>query len=269
MYKKTLFLIIPALMVLVGIGWAASQSHADATGPSEGTSTALPRLLDLGADACIPCKMMAPILEELKEEFSGRFQVDFIDVWKHPNEAPKYKITTIPTQIFFDAQGKELWRHVGFISREDILAKWKELGYGFKTTALPKVERWEPAKQDMRRKDQICYMCDADVNPKTLVTVKTDEGDVRLCSPHCYFIMFSCLTEDKTDFEKKVSITDWTTGKPVPATKAVFLSGQDEATGRPWVKAFADRNAAVKERGTGGGNMVSLGVLQQQEMSHR
>ena len=92
--------------------------------------------------------MMAPILEELKEEFAGRLRVDFIDVWKNPNEAPKYKINTIPTQIFFDAQGKELWRHVGFISREDILAKWKSLGYEFKATEQPAIERWEPAQRD-------------------------------------------------------------------------------------------------------------------------
>jgi thioredoxin 1 len=269
MYKKTLFLIVPALMILAGIGWAASQSNANATGPSEGTSTALPRLLDLGADKCIPCKRMAPILEELKDEFSGRFQVDFIDVWKNPKEAPKYQVTTIPTQIFLSPDGKELFRHVGFFGREDILGKWKELGYEFKTTERSMVERWEPAKQDTRSKDQICYMCDADVNPKTLVAVKTDEGDVRLCSPHCYFIMYSCLTEDKTDFEKKVSVIDWTTGKSVAAPDAIFLTGQDEATGRPWVKAFANRNAAHKERGVSGGNIVNLAVLQQQELSHR
>ncbi len=95
------------------------------------TEIALPRLLDLGADKCIPCKRLAPILEELKEEYTGHLNVDFIDVWKNPDEGPKYGISQIPTQIFFDAQGKELYRHVGFISKEEILAKWKELGYEF------------------------------------------------------------------------------------------------------------------------------------------
>jgi thioredoxin 1 len=88
----------------------------------------LPRLLDLGADKCIPCKMMAPILEELKTTYNGKLQVDFIDVWKNPGEAPKYKISVIPTQIFYDASGKELFRHEGFFAKEDILAKWKEFG---------------------------------------------------------------------------------------------------------------------------------------------
>ena len=91
-------------------------------------SKALPRLVDLGADKCIPCKMTAPILEELKSEYEGTLIVEFIDVWKNPNEAPKYGIKLIPTQIFYDASGKELFRHEGFFSKEDILAKWNELG---------------------------------------------------------------------------------------------------------------------------------------------
>jgi thioredoxin 1 len=91
----------------------------------------LPRLVDLGADKCVPCKMMAPILVELKSEYEGTFKVEFIDVWKNPDEAPKYGIKLIPTQIFFDASGKELFRHEGFYSKEDILAKWTELGVEF------------------------------------------------------------------------------------------------------------------------------------------
>jgi len=88
----------------------------------------LPRLVDLGADKCIPCKMMAPILEELKKDYTGIFNVEFIDVWKAPDKAKEYGITIIPTQIFFDASGKELFRHEGFFSKEDILSKWKEFG---------------------------------------------------------------------------------------------------------------------------------------------
>ena len=91
----------------------------------------LPKLLDLGATKCIPCKKMMPILESMKEEYKGRLDVEFIDVWEHTNASRKYGIKLIPTQIFFDAQGKELFRHEGFFSKEDILAKWKELGFTF------------------------------------------------------------------------------------------------------------------------------------------
>lgn len=88
----------------------------------------LPRLVDLGANKCIPCKMMAPILKELKKDYTSIFNVEFIDVWKEPDRAEEYGISIIPTQVFFDGSGKELFRHEGFFSKEDILAKWRELG---------------------------------------------------------------------------------------------------------------------------------------------
>ena len=88
----------------------------------------LPKLLDLGAGKCIPCKMMAPILEDLKKEFTGKLVVEFIDVWQNPDVGKQYGIDVIPTQIFYDMSGKELFRHTGFFAKDDILGKWKELG---------------------------------------------------------------------------------------------------------------------------------------------
>ncbi|UCD30665.1 MAG: thioredoxin family protein [Planctomycetota bacterium] len=88
----------------------------------------LPRMVDIGADKCIPCKMMAPILKELKREYAGRAEIEFIDAWKNPSAGRKYGIRTIPTQIFYDRTGKEVWRHEGFLSRSQIVAKFKEMG---------------------------------------------------------------------------------------------------------------------------------------------
>jgi len=252
---------------------AASDTHTHDSSPqaSPQTPAALPRLIDLGSVSCIPCKMMAPILEELKAEYAGRFDVQFIDVSKDAAAARKYGIKLIPTQIFFDAAGKELFRHEGFFSREDILAAWKASGLDFSMAAsqAPAFERLAPARPDERPKDAICYMCDGDIDANSVVTVQTDKGPVRLCGPHCYFIMYSCLTEDKTDFEQKVSVTDWTTGQPLPAVLAVFLVGADEATGRPWVKAFETRDAAAEQQKASGGNILAFKALQQQELSHR
>jgi thioredoxin 1 len=105
---------------------------------------ALPKLVDLGAKACIPCKKMAPILDELTTEYKGVFDVEFIDVWMPENQekAKAYGIKSIPTQIFLDAKGKELARHEGFISKEDILKKWQELGVNIKTTADQARSEW-------------------------------------------------------------------------------------------------------------------------------
>jgi thioredoxin len=92
----------------------------------------LPRLVDLGASSCIPCKMMTPILEDIKKEYAGRLEVVFIDVRENPGASKEYKIRIIPTQIFYDASDKEKFRHEGFMSKEDILAKWKDLGVNLK-----------------------------------------------------------------------------------------------------------------------------------------
>jgi len=106
----------------------ARSVPVDTAAPAVTVGAKLPRLLDLGAGKCIPCKMMAPVLEELKQAYQGRLDVVFIDVWEDSAPAEKYGVSTIPTQIFLDAKGKELFRHEGFFSREEILAKWKELG---------------------------------------------------------------------------------------------------------------------------------------------
>jgi len=72
--------------------------------------------------------MMAPILDELKEQYAGRLDVEFVDVWQNPDAARRHGVESIPTQIFFDGAGKELYRHEGFIAKDDILKKWQELG---------------------------------------------------------------------------------------------------------------------------------------------
>lgn len=126
MNKTGKIAIVAVLITAVGIVVALRQNKS--TEAKQQTSTVLPRLVDLGAGKCIPCKMMAPILEELKTEYAGRLKVDFIDVWENPDAGKGYGIRIIPTQIFYDVSGKELFRHEGFFSKEDILAKWEELG---------------------------------------------------------------------------------------------------------------------------------------------
>ncbi len=92
------------------------------------TSRPLPRLVDLGAGKCIPCKKMAPILEELKQDFAGTFEVEFIDMWKNPEAGRPYDIRMNPTRVFIDRTGREVFRHEGFFGRDEILATWKEHG---------------------------------------------------------------------------------------------------------------------------------------------
>jgi thioredoxin 1 len=110
---------------------ASEKAPPVAVAQEKSAAKKLPRLLDLGATRCIPCKTMAPILENLKTEYAGKFQTDFVDVWKKPAAGEQYQIEGIPTQIFFDPDGKELHRHWGVYTKDQILAKWKELGFAF------------------------------------------------------------------------------------------------------------------------------------------
>jgi thioredoxin 1 len=93
-----------------------------------GNPSPLPRMVDLGADNCVPCKLMAPILQELKVEYAHVFATHFIDVWKNPAAGLQFGVRLIPTQIFYDRDGRELFRHEGFMSKQDILTQWKRLG---------------------------------------------------------------------------------------------------------------------------------------------
>ena len=112
----------------IGLGRAAGPEPGGARAVA---SRPLPRLVDLGAGTCIPCKAMAPILDGLRAEYAGRMEVVFIDVWKDREAADTYAIRIIPTQVFFGADGRELARHEGFMGKEEILAQWKTLGVNF------------------------------------------------------------------------------------------------------------------------------------------
>ena len=85
-------------------------------------------MVDIGADKCIPCRLMAPILRSLRQEYQGKAAILFIDIWKQPEQAKKFSIRSIPTQIFYDREGKEIYRHEGFFGKDSILAVLKRAG---------------------------------------------------------------------------------------------------------------------------------------------
>ena len=92
--------------------------------PEKGVVT----MIDLGAKKCIPCKMMAPILAKLKEEYKGRASIVFIDVWQNREQARRFRISAIPTQIFFDKDGLEVYRHRGYMSETAIVSQLEAMG---------------------------------------------------------------------------------------------------------------------------------------------
>lgn len=92
--------------------------------PNKGIVT----MIDLGAKKCIPCKMMAPILEKMEKDYKDKAAIIFIDVWENGEQARRFEIHSIPTQIFFDQQGKEVYRHVGFMNEKLIIEQFKKMG---------------------------------------------------------------------------------------------------------------------------------------------
>jgi len=101
------------------------------TTPAQTAEQPLPQLIDFGAGKCATCKTMNVVLEELSAEHGDQIHIRFVDVWENEEAAEKHSIRMIPTQVFLDAEGNELFRHEGFISKEDILKKWAELGINF------------------------------------------------------------------------------------------------------------------------------------------
>lgn len=118
-------------IILLFASWAAVPVIA-----SDSTTAEIPQvptpgfitMVDLGAHKCIPCKMMAPIIEELKKEFVGRASIIFIDVWEHKEQASRFGVRAIPTQIFYDKMGNEAGRHVGFMDKKSIIEALEKLG---------------------------------------------------------------------------------------------------------------------------------------------
>lgn len=123
------FRLMLALLFLTAVSQAvAAPSPLISGDPQEVPIKGMVTMVDIGAKACIPCKMMIPIIESLSEEYEGRAGIVFIDVWKNPNETEKFGIRVIPTQIFYDKDGNEVMRHEGYISKEDIVAVLTKLG---------------------------------------------------------------------------------------------------------------------------------------------
>jgi thioredoxin 1 len=90
----------------------------------------MPVLVDFGANSCVPCRQMRPILKEVSKEYSDKAKVLVMDVYKYRDLAKQHTILAIPTLIFFDSKGKEVFRHMGLLDKEKIVAKFKEIGIG-------------------------------------------------------------------------------------------------------------------------------------------
>ncbi len=124
--RRSLSVFLLPLFFTLQVATVANAGNTTSAGqiPVPGMVT----VVDLGAKKCIPCKMMAPILEDLEKDYKDRAAIVFIDVWVNPDAGRKFGIRSIPTQIFYDAEGKEVLRHEGFFEKAGIVAELQKLG---------------------------------------------------------------------------------------------------------------------------------------------
>jgi thioredoxin 1 len=115
-----ILLLFVAVVLASSVAWAEDFNSL----PVKGKIT----MIDLGATECIPCKMMAPIMEKMEKQYAEKAAIVFIDVWKHKEQARRFGIRAIPTQLFFNENGKEVLRHVGFMSEKAIVNQLREMG---------------------------------------------------------------------------------------------------------------------------------------------
>jgi thioredoxin 1 len=121
--------LVASLVLSVACSRGGTSDWIGATPLEEALSNGKPTVGEFGASTCIPCKAVKPILEEIVAEYGDRINLSFIDVRNNTSLATKYKISLIPTQVFFDGTGQEVTRHVGYWPKEDVLAHLEELGF--------------------------------------------------------------------------------------------------------------------------------------------
>ena len=131
---KTIPSMMLCFLLFIGTAGVACSAQSDDGSVPQGTDTlevqeGVPTLVDLGSLSCVPCQMMEEELARLEELTGDRLVVSFIDINQDRDAASQYGVRVIPTQVYLAPDGTELARHEGFISAEQMLSQWTELGY--------------------------------------------------------------------------------------------------------------------------------------------
>lgn len=111
--------------------WTATQSRIAMDNPvDKARNSGRPTMVEFGAAGCVPCDKMQPILDQLRKDFADSLNVVFVHVREKQMLAARFGIQSIPVQAFYDADGKEVFRHTGFLAKDKVYAKLAEMGVG-------------------------------------------------------------------------------------------------------------------------------------------
>lgn len=128
--KRIAAIVIVAILAVTVVLYRNSQkAAAQSGGVAVVESNDLPKFIEIGAKSCVPCQMMQKVMDELRTNYPGKLDIIFYDLDMDPEPAGRYGISVIPTQVLAAPDGTELFRHEGFYPTDEIVAKWKELGY--------------------------------------------------------------------------------------------------------------------------------------------
>jgi len=130
MKKGNILFLTLLIFTILAFSYQAtfSEPSIDRRFPKDMAQSPLPKLLDFGRGICIPCKKMAPILQELSEEYKDRVIIKIIEIDQEKELTRINRIRLIPTQIFFDSNNKEVFRHEGFMYKEEIKKVFEKMG---------------------------------------------------------------------------------------------------------------------------------------------
>lgn len=128
MTNGTRIAIFAGVAIVVASVLVAKGAPREQLSPTPRTATGIPTLIELGSLTCVPCKMMEEVLDELRGDYADRLNVQFVNVNADSEAAQKYGVRVIPTQVFLDSQGDEIYRHQGYFPTEDILKTFAEHG---------------------------------------------------------------------------------------------------------------------------------------------
>jgi thioredoxin len=105
--------------------WQPVPTLSQGSAPAQGK----PALYEFGAKYCIPCKEMKEVMAALKTSHGDQVEFRMVYVDEEKPLFGQYKIVAIPTQVFLDASGKEVDRHLGALPKEEVINKLKELKF--------------------------------------------------------------------------------------------------------------------------------------------
>ncbi|MFC1940186.1 thioredoxin family protein [Chloroflexota bacterium] len=124
---KLLILLLMLICFSLLLSGCGENTDLTSTSLKQAISNGKPTLAEFGRGVCIPCKEMKPILEDLSVEYKGELNVVIVEVDDNVDLTRQFGIMMIPTQIFLDSEGEEVFRHIGFYPKEEIIAQLEKM----------------------------------------------------------------------------------------------------------------------------------------------